>query len=475
MAPLPVFDKPQADHYDYVVIGGGSGGSGTSRRAAQYGKKVALIEMTEQPGGTCVNVGCVPKKLMWHASDLHEKAKHHLAGYKITAPTELKFDWSSLKPQRDAYIRRLNGIYHSNWNREGIEYHLGRASIISPTEVRVVPNDGAEPYTLNTSQICIATGGYPIIPKNIPGAELGITSDGFFALETQPKHAVVIGGGYIGTELAGVFNGLGTKVTQVLRGERILRGFEADIVNVVEGWMQKSGVKIIKHANVVKVEGEAGEGKDKTITLDNGETIVADCLLWAIGRAPHVEGLNLDKLGVETDKKGNIVVDEYQNTTVPGITAIGDVQGKALLTPVAIAAGRRLSNRLFGGEEYKNDKLSYDNIPTVIFSHPPIGTVGLTEAEAREKYGDAEVKIYKSSFRGLYFSMLEEEHKEPSLHKLVCVGKEEKVVGLHVVGMGSDEMVQGFSVAVKMGATKQQFDETVAIHPTSSEELVTLR
>lgn len=325
---------------------------------------------------------------MWHASDLFEKTTTQLGGYHITAPTDAKFNWETFKPQRDAYIQKLNGIYHSNWNKEGIEYHLGRASLVSPTQVQVVPSGGGEPYILNTSQICIATGGYPIIPKNIPGAELGITSDGFFALDAQPKRACVVGGGYIGVELAGVLNGLGTDVRQIIRGDRILRGFDTDVVDVVEKWSQKSGVKLTKHVNIVKVEGEAGEGKEKTITLDSGETFVVDTLIWAIGRAPHTEGLNLDKLGVETDSKGNVVVDEYQQSNVAGITAIGDVQGKALLTPVAIAAGRRLSNRLFGGPQFAKDKLSYENIPTVVFTHPPIGTVGLTEDEARAKYGD---------------------------------------------------------------------------------------
>ncbi|PBK87526.1 glutathione-disulfide reductase [Armillaria gallica] len=476
MAPLPIYKEPTTDHYDYVVIGGGSGGSGTSRRAASYGKKVAVVEVTAHLGGTCVNVGCVPKKIMWHASDLFEKTKHSLPGYHITTPDAPRFSWETFKPQRDAYIRKLNGIYHSNFTKEGVEYHYGRATLLSNTEVHVEPSDGGKPYTLKTSHICVAAGGHPIIPSEdtIPGASLGITSDGFFELENQPKRVLVVGGGYIGVELAGMLNGLGSDVRVVIRGQRILRGFETDVVDVVEKYMQKSGVTLTKGAKVKRVEGQPGEGKEKTVYLDNGESFVVETVLWAVGRTPNTSGLGLEKVGVKLDEKGNIVVDEYQQTNVPNVSSIGDIQGKALLTPVAIAAGRRLSNRLFGGEKFKNDKISYEDIPTVVFSHPPIGTVGLTEDQAREKYGD-QVKIYKSNFRGLYFSMLDEEHKEPSFYKLVCVGPEERVVGVHIVGMGSDEVLQGFAVAVKLGATKQDLDDTVAIHPTSAEELVTLR
>ncbi|KAF9021454.1 glutathione reductase [Hymenopellis radicata] len=413
---------------------------------------------------------------MWHASDLFEKTTKQVAGYHITASPEANFSWETFKPQRDAYIRKLNGIYHSNFTKEGVEFHQGRASLVSPTEVRVEPADGSEPYVLNTSQICVAAGGFPIIPSDetIPGANLGITSDGFFELEKQPKRVCVVGGGYIGVELAGMLNALGSQVRMVLRGGRILRGFEADVVKVVEGWMVQQGLTITKEAKVLKVEGQAGEDGEKTVTLSNGETFVVDTIIWAIGRKPHTEGLGLDKLGVNLDQKGNIVVDDFQQTNVSGITAIGDIQGKALLTPVAIAAGRRLANRLFGGPQFAQDKLDYANIPTVVFSHPTIGTVGLTEEQARKKYGD-KVKIYKSSFRSLYFSMIEEEHKEPTLYKLVCVGPEERVVGLHICGAGSDEVLQGFGVAIKMGATKKDLDDTVAIHPTSAEELVTMR
>ncbi|KAF9466249.1 glutathione reductase [Collybia nuda] len=470
----PVYNKPTVDKYDYVLLGGGSGGSASSRRAASYGKKVAVVEMDPYLGGTCVNVGCVPKKIMWHAADLQDKISHHASGYKLTGVEKPTFDWAAFKLQRDAYIRKLNGIYATNFDREGVEYHHGTGRLTSAKTVEVTLPDGKGKYTLNTDKICIAVGGHPIIPSDdkIPGASLGIDSDGFFDLEEQPKRVAVIGAGYIAVELAGVFNSLGTETHMVIRGETVLRTFDDTLQETLTPWMEKTGVKFHKTSNVTKIEGI--KGQTLTVHTDKGEKIEVDTVLWAIGREAETKDLGLEELGVKLDAKGNVVVDEYQNSTVDNIYAIGDVQGKALLTPVAIAAGRRLSNRVFGPEKFKNDKLSYENIPTVVFSHPTIGTVGLTEAEARKRYGDA-VKIYKSSFRALYFSMIEEEHKEPTVYKLIVVGPEERIVGVHIIGLGSDEVMQGFGVAVKMGARKQDLDDTVAIHPTSAEELVTLR
>ncbi|KAJ7273035.1 glutathione reductase [Mycena rebaudengoi] len=470
----PIFDKPTTDKYDLVMIGGGSGGSACSRRAASYGKKVAVVEMSGVLGGTCVNVGCVPKKIMWHAADLQEKITHHTKGYHIKGDGAVpKFDWATFKPQRDAYIHKLNGIYANNFEKEGVEHHTGFARLASATEVEVTRPDGQK-YVLKTGHICIASGGHPTIPSDdkIPGASLGIDSDGFFALEEQPKRVAVVGAGYIAVELAGVFNALGSETHLIIRGETVLRTFDPAIQQVLTPWMEHTGLKLHKSSHVVKVTGE--KGKTLVVTTDKGENVEVDALVWAIGRTALTADMGLEELGVKLDSKGDVIVDEYQNSNVKGVTAIGDVQGKALLTPVAIAAGRRLSNRLFGPPQFKNDKLSYDDIPTVVFSHPTIGTVGLTEPQAREQYGDS-VKIYKTSFRSLYFSMIDEEHKEPSMFKLVCVGPEERVVGVHIIGAGSDEMMQGFAVAVKMKARKQDLDDTVAIHPTSAEELVTLR
>ncbi|KAJ7778619.1 glutathione reductase [Mycena maculata] len=470
----PIFDKPTVDKYDLVIIGGGSGGSGCSRRAASYGRKVAVVEVSGVLGGTCVNVGCVPKKIMWHAADLQEKFTHHAKGYHIKGDAAIpKFDWATFKPQRDAYIHKLNGIYASNFEKEGVEHHTGFGRLTSANAVEVTRPDGQK-YTLNTEHICIASGGHPTIPSDeeIPGASLGIDSDGFFALEDQPKRVAVVGAGYIAVELAGVFYALGTETHLIIRGETVLRTFDPAIQQTLTPWMEHTGLHLHKSSKVVKVTGE--KGKTLTVTTDKGETVEVDALVWAIGRKALTADMGLEELGVKLRPNGDVVVDEYQNSSVKGVTAIGDVQGKALLTPVAIAAGRRLSNRLFGPPEFKEDKLSYEDIPTVVFSHPTIGTVGLTEPQAREKYGDT-VKIYKTSFRSLYFSMIDEEHKEPSMFKVVCVGPEERVVGIHIIGQGSDEMMQGFAVAVKMKARKRDLDDTVAIHPTSAEELVTLR
>ncbi|EIN08021.1 glutathione-disulfide reductase [Punctularia strigosozonata HHB-11173 SS5] len=468
---MPPVDKPSADKYDYIVIGGGSGGMATSRRAASYGKKVAIIEAQGKLGGTCVNVGCVPKKVMWHAADIAEKIRH-AKNYKFIGDGigEPKFDWHAFKPQRDAYIRRLNGIYDSNLQKDGVEYHHGYARLASPNAVEVTRPDGSK-YELHGEQICIAVGGTPTFP-DVPGAELGIDSDGFFDLADQPRRVAVVGAGYIAVELAGVLHTLGSETHLLIRHEKVLRTFDPSLQDILTNWMEKTGVNIHKKTNVTKVEGT--KGGPLTVHTDSGEPFEVDTLIWAIGRHSKTADLGLEKVGIQVTEKGDIPVDEYQQTSVPSITAIGDVGGKALLTPVAIAAGRRLANRLFGPPKFKNDKLSYDDIPTVVFSHPTIGTVGLTEPQAREKYGDA-VKIYKSNFRALYFSMIDEDHKEPSMYKLIVVGEEEKVVGVHIIGLGSDEVLQGFGVAVKMGATKDDFDSCVAIHPTSAEELVTLR
>ncbi|KAH7103850.1 glutathione-disulfide reductase [Auriculariales sp. MPI-PUGE-AT-0066] len=466
MAPVT---KLGSERFDWVVIGGGSGGMASARRAASYGKKVALVESTPVLGGTCVNVGCVPKKIMWYAADIADRLKH-AAGYG-QAVTPPKFDWDSFKPRRDAYIQRLNGIYERNLEKEQVEYHSGWAELVDANTVRVSPSADEQPYELHADKILIATGGQPIIP-DIPGAELGINSDGFFALTTQPRRVAVVGAGYIAVEIAGVFNALGTETHLLIRHEKVLRTFDPSIQDVLTSWMEHTGVNIHKNSSVKRIEGTLNG--PLTVHLGDGTSLEVDTVLWAVGREPSIKNLGLEKVGVSTGPQG-IIVDEWQTTSVPNITAVGDVSGKALLTPVAIAAGRRLANRLFGPEKFKQDKLSYDNIPTVVFSHPTVGTIGLTEPEAIEKYGAENIKIYKSNFRAMYFAMLPEEEKEPTMYKLICAGPEEKVVGLHIIGLGSDEVTQGFGVAIKMGATKKDFDECVAIHPTSAEELVTLR
>ncbi|UZJ51208.1 hypothetical protein CBS101457_000528 [Exobasidium rhododendri] len=482
MPPVP---KPTSERYDLIVIGGGSGAMGASRRAAQYGKKVCVIEEDGRLGGTCVNVGCVPKKLMWHAADMAEAlrgAPEYGFGDGEGKPVNevAPFQWKYFAEKRDAYVRRLNGIYDRNLANDKVEYISGHAKLTSKDQVEItIRNDDGSfdetnVHVISGDHICIATGGRPVIPSDddIPGASLGITSDGFFALKEQPKRVAVVGAGYIAVELAGVFNTLGTETHILIRHDTFLRTFDPIICETLQKYMGETGLNVHQKTNIKKVEGK--KGGPLTLHLDTGKQLEVDCLLWAIGRRPNTDNLGLESAGVKTDKKGDIIVDKFQQTNVEGITSLGDVCGRAQLTPVAIAAGRRLSNRMYGPEGLRGkDFLDYENIPTVVFSHPTSGTVGLTEQEAKDKFGEGEVKIYKSSFTAMYYGMMT--HKQPSAFKLVCVGKEEKVVGVHIIGLGSDEMMQGFAVAVKMGATKKHFDDTVAIHPTSSEELVTMR
>ncbi|BGO89708.1 hypothetical protein NBRC10512_004363 [Rhodotorula toruloides] len=490
MAPVPFRSQAKEtggeNHYDLIVIGGGSGGLGAARRAAQYGARVAIIEETWRLGGTCVNVGCVPKKVMWHAADLAEKM-HQANAYGFTVPeSATKIDWPTIKRKRDAYIERLNGIYERNVEKDGVDYITGHAAFVDKKTINVLPtypeskahggSDVERKYTAD--RFVIAVGGTPTLPTDIPGYEYGFHSDGFFYLEELPKRAVVVGAGYIAVELAGIFHTLGVETHLVIRRDHVLKAFDPMLQETLQQHMIKTGIHIHTNSHVTKVTTDV-EKPDlykpfpKVIHTDKGEEIGADVLLWAIGRHSLTDNIGAEKIGLKLEKNGDIPVDEYQTTNVDNVFAIGDVGGKALLTPVAIAAGRRLSNRLYGG--VKNDKLSYENIPTVVFSHPTIGTVGLTEPEAREKFGDENIKIYKSTFTALYFSMMDPEHKEPTAMKLICAGKEEKVVGLHIIGQGSDEMLQGFALAVTMGATKKDFDSCVPIHPCSAEELVTMR
>ncbi|ORZ02423.1 hypothetical protein BCR43DRAFT_554903 [Syncephalastrum racemosum] len=468
MPPLP---KPTKQVYDYLVIGGGSGGLASARRASGIHKaKVALIEAQHRLGGTCVNVGCVPKKVMWNTASVAE-ALRDAPSYGFDLKTMPDFDWSYMKNKRDAYVKRLNGIYERNLGNDNVEHLQGWASFVSPDTVRVQQSE-SESFDVQAKNILIATGSHPIIPS-VPGAELGIDSDGFFDLEKQPKSVAVIGTGYIGIELAGIFNALGTKTTVFSRTQHILRHFDSIIRDNLRTEMENNGVNFAYHSQVKSLSRNGDQIRIEYESEGKPASLEVECVLWAVGRAPNVKKLNLEAAQVKTNEKGYITVDDYQNTSTPNVYALGDACGNYELTPVAIAAGRRLSDRLFGGEQFKDSKLEYADVPTAIFSHPPSGTVGLTEDQARAQFGDANVKIYQSKFVNMYFSMLD--HKEPTAYKLVCAGPEEKVVGVHLFGRDSDEVLQGFGVAVKMGATKAQFDNCVAIHPTAAEELVTMR
>ncbi|KAE9552584.1 hypothetical protein FO519_004201 [Halicephalobus sp. NKZ332] len=434
--------------FDYLVIGGGSGGIASARRAREFNASVGLIE-NQRLGGTCVNVGCVPKKVMYNCALHSEFIRDHAAyGFDVTLN---KFDFTKIKNSRDAYVRRLNGIYESNLKNSNVELIRGTAKFVEDGSVEVNGTRYKGKHTL------IAIGGKPTIPNDVPGAQYGIDSDGFFDLEDLPKKTVVVGAGYIAVEIAGVLAELGSETHLLIRYDQILRTFDHTISEAATEAVKQ----VEKNADgTLKITTQEGE------VIDNVNT-----LIWAVGRTPLTEGFGLEEIGVKTDKNGHIIVDEYQNTNKSGIYSLGDVCGKFLLTPVAIAAGRRLAHRLFNGET--ENRLIYENIATVVFSHPPVGTVGLTEKEAIAKYGKEAITLYKSKFNPMYFAV--SDYKEPCVMKLVCAGKEEKVVGIHMTGQGVDEMLQGFAVAVQMGATKKEFDETVAIHPTGAEELVTMR
>ena len=446
--------------YDYIVIGGGSGGIASANRAAMHGAKVILFEGKEV-GGTCVNVGCVPKKVMWYGAQVAETL-HRYAGEYGFDVTINKFDFATLKANRQAYIDRIHGSYERGFDSNGVERVYEYARFVDPHTVEVA----GERYT--APHILIATGGHALYP-NIPGSEYGITSDGFFELDEVPKRTAVIGAGYIAVEVAGVLNALGSDTHLFVRKDRPLRTFDKDIVDVLVDEMAKSGPTLHTHANATEVVKNTDDSL--TISFDNGETITVDCLIWAIGRAANTSGFGLEKTGVKLTEKVTIYSDEFENTSVPGIYALGDVTGKLDLTPVAVKAGRQLSERLFNNKA--DAKLDYTDVATVVFSHPVIGSVGLTEEKAIAKYGPENIKVYKSSFTPMYTAL--GDNRQPSTMKLVTLGDDEKIIGLHGIGYGVDEMIQGFSVAIKMGATKADFDNTVAIHPTGSEEFVTMR
>jgi glutathione reductase (NADPH) len=447
-------------HFDYISIGAGSGGIASANRAARLGKKAAVIE-AKHIGGTCVNVGCVPKKAMWYAGQIAD-ALHYANDYGFKAPLQ-SFDWSKLVKNREAYIERIHAAYARGFASNDVTVINGFAKFVDKNTLEV---DGVL-YTAD--HITIATGGRPSRPS-IEGAEHGIDSDGFFALTEQPEKVAVIGAGYIAVELAGVLHALGSESHLLVRKEKPLRGFDDMLSDTLVEQMAKHGPTL--HTMSVPTRVEKHSDNTLTIHLENGKTVgPVNTLIWAIGREPATDNINLESTGIELDERGFIPTDKYQNTRIDGIYAVGDNTGRAQLTPVAVAAGRRLCERLFNNKP--NEHLDYSNIATVVFSHPVLGTVGLSEKEAIAEYGDDQVKVYSSQFTALY-QAITEDYRDPTRMKLVCIGKEEKIVGIHSIGFGSDELLQGFAVAMKMGATKADFDNTVAIHPTSAEEFVTM-
>ncbi|KGQ34173.1 glutathione-disulfide reductase [Gallibacterium anatis] len=446
--------------YDYIAIGGGSGGIASINRAASYGQKCAIIE-AKYLGGTCVNVGCVPKKVMWYGAQIAEAINLYAPDYGFDV-TVNQFDFAKLRESREAYIDRIHQSYERVLGNNKVDVIRGFAKFVDAHTVEV------NGELIKAKHILIATGGRPSHP-NIEGAEYGIDSDGVFALKALPKRVAVVGAGYIAVELSGVLHSLGVETHLFVRKHAPLRNFDPLIVETLVEIMNSEGATLHTHAIPQKVV--KNDDGSLTLFLEDGRSQTVDCLVWAIGRVPMTDQLNLEAAGVKTNSKGFIEVDKYQNTNVQGIYAVGDNTGAVELTPVAVAAGRRLSERLFNNNP--TEHLDYNLIPTVVFSHPPIGTVGLTEPQAIEQYGAENVKVYKSIFTSMYTAVTQ--HRQPCRMKLVCAGPEEKIVGLHGIGFGVDEMIQGFAVAIKMGATKKDFDNTVAIHPTGSEEFVTMR
>jgi len=440
-------------HYDMIAIGAGSGGLSAVERASEYGKKCAVVEVN-QVGGTCVNVGCVPKKVMWFAANAAQTIKNSNGfGFDISIND---FSWTKLKNGRENYINGINEWYDGYLEKLGIDYFHGFGKLIDKNTISV----NGENLTADT--IVLSPGGEPSVPK-IEGAKYGITSDGFFELNKLPKRVAVVGGGYIGVELAGVLNSLGSEVSLFVRSQKLLNGFDELIQSSLENDYREHGIKIEFGTSIDKIS------KDKTLHTNKGDFSGYEQIIWTVGRDPLTQHLGLENAGVKTDQRGFILTNKFQKTNIDNIYALGDATGRAPLTPVAIAAGRRLSDRLYNN--MKNRRLSYENIPTVVFTHPPIGTIGMTEEEARKKFKN--VKVYQSQFTPMADAL--SDHKTTTALKLVCVNNNEKVVGCHIMGHGADEMLQGFAVAIKMGATKKQFDDTVAIHPTSAEELVTMR
>lgn len=446
--------------FDLIVLGGGSGGIASAVRAARHGAKVAIIEATHL-GGTCVNLGCIPKKVMFNASVIAYMVRKSVDyGFK---PMTLKLDWQLLVKKRNAYIERLRQNYSRRLNETNITHIQGKGRFIDSTTIEV----NGKHY--QAEHIIIATGGEPFLPHDLPGIEHAIDSDGFFSMTSQPEKIAIIGGGYIGVEFAGLLNSLGTETHLLLRGERPLSRFDETLGDTLFEIMQKQG--IIVHKNHRAEHIMLQEDGRKAITC-RSKTVIADLdtVIAAVGRAPRTFDLNLAAINVKHDKRGFIKVNRYQTTSVSGIYAIGDVTDSPALTPVAIAAGRKLADRLFGGQT--KAFLNYQNICSVIFTHPPVGSVGLSETEAIAKYGKDNIKIYQTRFLPMFDAL--SDHKTPTVMKLVTKGKNEKIIGVHIIGYAADEMLQGFGVAVKMGACKRDFDNTVAIHPTSSEELVTM-
>ncbi len=442
--------------YDLVVIGAGSGGVRAARMSAGMGAKVAIVE-DRYWGGTCVNVGCVPKKLYYYASHFSEYQKDATSfGWEASAP---KFDWDVLKENRRNEILRLNGIYRHILGDVNVEQIGARATVVDANTVGL--STGKQ---ITAERILIATGGWPFIP-DFPGRELVVSSNEIFDISPLPKRMIIVGAGYIAVEFAGIFNGLGVETHLVYRGPKLLRTFDAEVGEHVSKELALHGINIHLNTNVTQVE-KAGD--ELTVHFDNGDTLAVGHVLYATGRKPNVEGLGLEELGVTKTAKGFVEVDEFYQTKCPSIYAVGDIIEGPELTPVALAEGMVLANHLYGKGAVP---LDYDYIATAVFCQPNIGTCGLTEAQARDQYGD--VKIFKSTFRHLKHTLGDNQTK--TFMKMIVDKASDKVVGIHMVGDEAGEIIQGLAVAMKAGVTKAQMDSTIGVHPTAAEEFVTMR
>jgi glutathione reductase (NADPH) len=442
--------------YDLFVIGAGSGGIATARRAAQYGAKVGIAEYSRL-GGTCVNRGCIPKKLMVYAShfpDLFEDAQ----GYGWS-PVQSTLDWKKMITAVNKELERLNGVYQRMIDNAGVDLMNGFAKFLDPHTLEI------DDRKITADKILIAVGGQPYKP-DIPGIEHAIVSDDMFLLEEQPKHIAIIGTGYIGVEFACIMNGLGSEVTLLDRNDLILRGFDDDLRSGIQEGMQQHGIQILNHSQAASIE-KTSQGL-KIAIADSSVTVTADVILSATGRRPSLQSLGLENAGVDVEKEA-VAVDEYSRTSQPHIFAVGDCTNRVNLTPVAINEGRAFADTEFGGQ---SRKMAYDNIPSAVFSTPEGATVGLTEAQARKNWGEA-IKCYRSTFRPTYHSL--SGRQEKTMVKLVVEEDTQKVLGAHMVGEHAAEIIQGLAIALKMGATKKDFDATVGLHPTVAEEFVTLR
>ncbi len=443
--------------YDLIVIGAGSGGVRLARMSAQKGAKVAVVE-SRYLGGTCVNVGCVPKKLFVYGAHVSEELDD-ASGYGWQVPKDqIRFEWPTLVANKNAEIERLNGVYQRLLINSGVTIIEGSAALVDANTVEVA----GQRY--EAAQITVATGSWPVVP-DLPGAEFILTSNEMFYLPQLPRHAVVWGGGYIAVEFAGILAGLGVDTTLIYRGDLFLRGFDHDVRHFMVDEMKKKGVRLKFGSTIESVESEGGH---YLVHLSDGSTLTTGLVMAATGRRALTDGLGLEALGVELEPSGHIRVDEHFRTAVPSISALGDVIGTPQLTPVALAQAMVLSRRLFGDGEGEMD---YNNIPTAVFCQPNIGTVGFTEAEARDK--GYEVTIYRSEFKPMKYVLTGRD--ERCLMKLVVDSESDRVLGAHMVGPDAGEITQGLAVAIKSGATKAQFDSTIGIHPTSAEEFVTMR